>query len=503
MKHLNLLAFDLGAESGRAILGKFDGEHLTIHEIHRFPNEPVELPSGLHWDILHIFRELKHGLAFAAQREGHVDSIGIDTWGVDFGLLDDRGELLGAPYHYRDSRTSGILQKAFSIVPKEEIFAYTGIQFMQFNTLFQLLAMRLQNKRMLDTAHRLLFIPDILNFFFTGLTVNEYTIASTSQMLDVKGGGWAGDLLAKMGIPTHILGDIIPPGAKIGTIRDPIAQETSAMGVSVALPGCHDTASAVVAVPATPAKHEDGMATGNYAYISSGTWSLMGVETKKPYLGEHVAQFNFTNEGGVGGTFRFLKNIMGLWLIQRCRKEWQKEGEALSYDALTHLAGQAKPLVSFVDPDDDSFLNPPSMPAAIQDFCKRTGQLVPETRGAILRCALESLALRYRMTLEQLEIITGRHIDTIYIVGGGSKNHLLNQYTADATGRIVIAGPAEATAIGNLLVQAMALGEVKDMTEIRQIIRASFQLEEFEPREEARGAWEEAYARFKILIERG
>ncbi len=505
MKCLNLLALDLGAESGRAVLGRFDGERLSFKEVHRFANEPVELPDGLHWDALRLSHEMKHGLALAVKQEGRIDALGVDAWGVDFGLLDGGGALLDNPYHYRDHRTDGILDEVFRVAPPREIFARTGIQFMQINSLFQLFALRRQRGALLQTARHLLFMPDLFHYFFTGRMVNEYTVASTSQMLDAGTGQWANDLLDKMQLPTGILGPIVPPGTVLGPLRASVAGETGARDTVVVAPGCHDTASAVAAVPVGRADATAMGATATvdiapgYAYISSGTWSLLGVEASRPLLGDGVARLNLTNEGGVGGTIRLLKNIMGLWLVQQCRRAWERDGEDLSYDQIARLAEEAPSLVSLVDPNDASFLSPPDMPQAIREFCRRTGQSVPENKGAIVRCVLESLALCYRLTVEQLESVIGHPIGVIHILGGGSKNRLLDQFTADATGRLVVTGPVEATAIGNLLVQAMALGYLRNLEELRQVVRRSFPLEQFEPRTQARSAWDEAYGRFRKL----
>lgn len=500
MRHaLNVAAIDLGAESGRAILGQFDGKKILLSEEHRFPNEPVQLPDGLHWDVLRLFHEIKKGLrATARTARGDLASVGVDTWGVDFGFLDANGSLLGNPYHYRDPRTRGMMEYAFERVPAGEIFARTGIQFMPLNSLYQLIAMLrsgsgISGRGWLGFASTLLFMPDLFAYFLTGRRTTEWTIASTSQMCDPGKRTWARELLERLGVPQHVLTDIIPPGTRIGPLLDSVAEEIGARPVAVAVAG-HDTASAVVAVPA-------GGTPGDFIYISSGTWSLLGAEVGRPYLDDKTARFNFTNEGGVGGAIRLLKNITGLWLVQQCRCAWQRAGEELSYDELTRLAENAPPRVSFVDPDDEAFVNPPDMPEAIRAFCRHSGQPVPQDKGAVVRCALESLALKYRWTLEGLEEILGRRISTIHIVGGGSKNRLLNQLTADVTGRVVKTGPVEATAIGNLLVQVMALGELGNLGEIREVVRNSFAVDTFEPSGTDAEGWEDAYGEFKAFLE--
>jgi rhamnulokinase len=489
----NFLAFDLGAESGRAVIGRFDGQRLTLEEVHRFPNGLVRLLDSLHWDVLRLFTEIKNGLAKSVHQPGSEPaSLGLDTWGVDFALLDERGVLAGNPYHYRDRRTDGMLEEAFRRVPREEIFAQTGIQFMQLNTLYQLLAMVVQKSPLLSIADTLLMMPDLFNYWLTGQKVSERTIASTSQCLDPNTGDWARSLVEKLGIPSRIFPAIVEPGTVLGKLLPAIADETGAAGVSVVAPGCHDTASAVAAVPAE---------STNYAYLSSGTWSLMGAEISTPIINATSRDYNFTNEGGVCDTIRLLKNITGLWLIQECRRTWAGEGEPLSYDEITRLAEAAPPFVAMIDPDAGDFLAPGNMPARIREYCARTGQAVPESKGAIARTALESLALKYRWTLEKLEETLGHRVETLHIVGGGSQNRLLNQFTADAIGRPVVTGPVEATAAGNVLMQMLALGHIGSLEEGRELIRRSFETATYLPRE--MNAWDEAYARFLNLVEAG
>jgi len=565
MSHqLNFLAFDLGAESGRAMLGQFDGEQLQLSEVHRFPNGPVRLPDGLHWDVLRLWTEIKRGLGLAVREYGAgLSGVGLDTWGVDFGLLDRDGALISNPHHYRDSRTDGMLDEAFRRVDREEIFEQTGVQFMQLNSLYQLLAMIVARSPALDIAETFLTMPDLFNYWLTRRKVCEFSNATTTQCYNPrlsppsqggarvggdipslerlsppagggskggenipslerlsppagggsKGGenipslerlsppagggvrgGWARPLLEKMDIPTHIFPEIVPPGTVLGELLPSVADEIGLSGLPVIAPACHDTGSAVAAVPAEGA---------DFVYISSGTWSLMGAELPEPVINGQSLAFNFTNEGGVGGTFRFLKNITGLWLVQECRRTWARAasltGKELSYDELTRMAAQADSLQSIVDPDHSDFLKPGDMPARMRAFCQKTNQPVPESKGAVIRCALESLALKCRWVLERLEEMLGRRLEPIHIVGGGTRNQLLNQFIADAAGRRVVTGPIEATAIGNVITQAMALGHIGSLEEGRQIVRNSFDLVTYEP---AGGdEWEEAYAHLLALME--
>jgi len=481
------LAFDLGAESGRAVAAYFDGERIRLEDVHRFASRSVRTLDTLSWDVLGLFHELKQGLAMAAATPGpDIAAIGIDTWGVDFGLLGRGDTLLGNPRHYRDHANDGILDAAFELLPREQIFDRTGIQFMQFNTLFQLLSMKRADSPHLDRAETLLMMPDLLNFWFTGVKATEFSIASTSQMIDPRTRDWARDLVEQFGLPGHILTEIVPTAAEIGPLRADIATEAGCGHIPVIAPGEHDTASAVVAVPA---------ATADYAYISSGTWSLMGIETDAPRISEETRAANFTNEGGACGTIRLLKNIMGLWLVQEIRRAEARRGADYSYAELARLAAVAPPFGPIIEPDAVDFLNPTDMRFAISIFCERTGQAQPETIGAVIRCCLESLALKYRWALERLESFRGRPIDVVHIVGGGTQNRLLCQLAADATGRAVIAGPVEATAIGNVMMQALGRGFITSLEQAREIVRRSFPLETYEPAD-SRDAWDAAYARF-------
>jgi rhamnulokinase len=489
------VALDLGASSGRHLAGAFDGQRLSIEELYRFENGPVAVGGRLYWDLLNQWTHVQNGLRAAATAHGErIRSIGVDTWGVDFGLLGRGDELLGNPYNYRDARTDGMFERAFSVVPREEVFAATGVQFMQINTLYQLLAMRLADSPLLAEAADFLMIPDLFHWLLTGVKANEYTMATTTQFFDPRAQMWAQGLLERLQIPTRILGRIIQPGETIGRLSRQVAAATHLSNVEVVVPGTHDTASAVMAVPT--ATREAAMQP-DWCYISSGTWSLMGVEVARPIINEQCLKLNFTNEGGVGGTTRLLKNICGLWLVQECRRVWSEQGTIYSWEYLTQQAAEAAPLVSFVNPDDPRFLAPANMPEAIREFCRETGQPVPAEEGEVIRCALESLALKYRQVLGWLEELTGGRIATIHIVGGGAQNRQLCQMAADACNRRVVAGPVEATAIGNLMMQVIAASEVASIAQAREVIRQSFSVECYEPREAAK--WEQAYARFTAV----
>jgi rhamnulokinase len=495
------LAFDLGAESGRAILGQFDGERLQLSEVHRFPNGPVRLPDGLHWDALHLWTEMKHGLALAVREHGEdLAGVGIDTWAVDFGLLDRNGALVSNPYHYRDGRTDGMLDEVFRRVPRAEIFERTGIQFLQLNSLYQLFSMVANRSPELDIAETFLTMPDLLNYWFTGQTMCEFTNATTTQCYDPRlplptGGGvrgrWAKQLLEKLDIPTHIFPEVVPPGTDLGRLLPHVAEEVGLPlrgGPAVIAPACHDTGSAVAAVPA------EGP---DFAWISSGTWSVLGAELPEPVIHKQSLAYNFTNEGGVCGTFRFSRNVMGLWLVQECKRTWSRQGEDLSYAELVQMAAQAEPFQAVIDPDYGEFFKPGDMPACIRAYCQRTNQPVPQSKGVIIRCALEGIALKYRWVLERVEEMLGRRLEPLHIVGGGTQNRLLSQFTASATGRRVVTGPIEAAASGNILMQMMALGHIGSLEEGRQVVRNSFELLTHEPG--SRAGWDEAYARLRAV----
>ena len=485
------LAIDMGASGGRHLIGRFDGEKLRLEEVHRFENGPVEMNGRMYWDLPGLWSRVRQGLLAARAADGGeaIQSVGVDTWGVDFGLLGRGDELLGNPYHYRDARTNGMLERAFATVPREEIFRHTGLQFMQINSLYQLLAMKLGKSPLLDAAESLLFMPDLMHWLLTGVKCNEMTIASTSQFYNPVKGDWATELFDKLVLPTNILGKIAQPGTRLGPLRSPVAAECG-LHAQVVLPGTHDTASAVMAVPAEskPGQRPD------WCYISLGTWALMGIESPRPVINNQVLKLNFTNEGGVGGTTRLLKNITGLWLVQECRRVWSQGGQPWHWEDINRLAAAARPLVSFINPDAADFLAPDDMPRAITDFCARTGQTVPQNEGSILRAALDSLAMKFRQVLGYCESLGGGRIETIHIVGGGTKNRLLCQMAADACGRRVVAGPVEATAIGNIMLQAVTDGAVGSIAEAREVVRRSFEVEEYVPRNAA--AWDETWGRF-------
>jgi rhamnulokinase len=495
MENRAYLAIDMGASSGRHVAGLFDGSKLGLVEVHRFDNGPVAAGGHLHWDVLAQWSQVQKGLrAAAAANLGPLASVGVDTWGVDFGLLGPGDELLANPVHYRDRRTDGLLERANQVLSRQQIFAQTGLQFMQFNTLYQLWSMRLAHSAVLDGAERMLMMGDLFNWLLTGEKANEFTNATTTQLFDPQKNDWARDLFAAFEIPDRIVGPIARPGTVLGRLRPELAGESGLGGVQVVLPGTHDTASAVMAVPAVGPTAE----RPRWCYISSGTWSLMGAEVPRPIINERCLSLNFTNEGGVGGTTRLLKNIAGLWLVQECRRAWNEQGANWGWDDLNRLSLAAPPLESLVDPDHSDFLIPLSMPEAIRGFCTRTGQAVPGDEGAVVRCAIESLAMRYRQVLGWLEQLIGTEIETIHVVGGGSRNVQLCQAAADACGRVVLAGPVEATAIGNLLMQAIAARDIGSIAEAREVVRASFPLTRYEPRQGAE--WDQAYARFLSLV---
>ena len=477
MARQTVLAVDLGAESGRVMAVAYDGRSVEIEELHRFPNRPVTVRGTLHWDILRLWGDVQAGLENG--REWGPASIGVDTWGVDFALLDGRGDLLGNPVHYRDARTAGMMDAVLARVPRADLFAQTGIQFMPINTLYQMMSLVERGSPQLAAAETFLTIPDLLNYWLTGARVCEFTNATTTQMFNPRAGDWATDLLEQLAVPAHIFPEIVPPGTHLGDYE----------GVSVIAPACHDTGSAVAAVPATAAQ---------YAYISSGTWSLVGLEVDEPAIDDAALKANVTNEGGVNGTYRLLKNVMGLWILQQCRETWAAAGEAYDYSELVALAREAPPLRALVPVDDDAFLRPGDHPAQVRAFCAESGQPVPDAPGPVARAVLESLALAYRQTLEQVESVAGWRAEVIHIVGGGSQNDLLNQMTADATGRPVLAGPIEATVLGNALVQLIALGELADIAEARRLVAATADLLRYDPQDPA--AWDAAYERYQDLV---
>ena len=483
------LAIDLGASSGRVMAARYDGKSLQMEEVHRFPNGGHRIGDNYYWNFVGLFAEIKTGLAKAARTYGkRIVSAGVDTWGVDYGMVDSGGFLLGLPHQYRDPRTQGMEALACRKVARRKIYEVTGIQFMYFNSLFQLLADAARRSPALAQAKRVLFAPDLLNYWLSGRQVNEYTMASTSQLLDARTRGWAKGLIRRMGLPTRVFGPLVKPGTVLGELLPTVQEDTGLGPVKVIAPGCHDTASAVAAVPA------EGR---DFAYLSSGTWSLMGAETDQPVINDQSYAFGFTNEGGVCGTIRLLKNICGLWLVQECRRVWKERGQELEFDDLRREALRAKPLASLIDPDHPDFATPGDMPARIAEFCRRTGQKVPTRPGAVMRTIYDSLALRYREVLAMLEKLTGRSYEALHVVGGGSRDNVLNQFTADALQRPVLAGPVEATALGNVLMQMLATKSVKSLAEGRALVRRSFPLQTYQPRSGA--AWEEAALRFRSL----
>lgn len=488
---LRLLAIDLGAESGRAVVGRFDGDRLRVEEAHRFANVPVRLGGTLYWDFLRIFGDVVTGMGRAVAA-GSLASVGVDTWGVDFGLLDRSGRLLANPVHYRDGRTQGMIQRATQCVPREAIYAATGIQFMEINTLYQLLSMVEAADPNLESAERLLLVPDLINHFLCGSLVSEYTNATTTQCYHARGGGWASDLLTPLGIPERLFPEVVPPGTLLGELVPAVAEAVGQAGLRVVAPGTHDTASAVAAVPLPP--------TGTTVFLSSGTWSLLGIEVDRPVISEAALAANLTNEGGVAGTIRLLKNVMGLWLVQEARRALgdRRREAPPSYEELTGLAEQAQPFTAFIDPDDQRFLRPgpTGLSAAVEAVCRETQQPPPADPGTLVRVLLESLALKYAWVTRQLEAVTGRSVAAIHVVGGGAHNSLLCRLTAAAAGRPVLAGPSEATAIGNLVVQAIALGELGSLAEARELVARSFPVRQYEPE----GDWREARARFERLV---
>jgi rhamnulokinase len=499
----NYLALDLGAESGRGLLGRFDGERLVLEEAHRFPNGPVRMLDSLFWDLPRLFDEVKIALGKGAAQGGALDGVGVDTWGVDFGLIGRNETLLGNPVHYRDARTNGMLEVAFACVPRERIYEITGLQFLPFNTVYQLLALARSRSPLLEVAETLLLMPDLFGWLLTGRPAVERTNASTTQLLDARSGTWSDELCRGLALPRAILPELIEPGSILGLLRPSVREEAGLTApVTVIAPATHDTASAVAAVPAAPApsavRAPSSAAAPDWCYLSSGTWSLLGVELARPVINAETMKYNFTNEGGVAGTTRLLKNIMGLWLVQECRRTWARAGRELSYEELTARAEAAPPLASLVDPDDATFLSPGDMPARLTAYCTRTAQAPPRDQGAIIRCCLDSLALKYRWAIDRLEGILGTAITTIHVVGGGSKNALLCQLTADACGRPVHAGPAEATAIGNILMQAIGRGRLGSVADLRAVVARSFPMTVYQPRDTR--AWTDAAGRFAALV---
>jgi rhamnulokinase len=492
------ISVDLGAESGRVVAGRWNGRTMVMEELASFPNGPVSIGGTLRWDVLGLWAQIQKALAQAARRYGRqVVSVGVDTWGVDYALLSANSEVLGWPYHYRDARTHGVMEQTLKTVSREEIFAVTGLQFMPINTLYQLLAMRHKNPEVFWIADRFLMMPDFFHWCLCGTKVTEFTNATTTQCFNALERKWAVDMLRRLDLPTKMFPEVITPGTHLGLLREEVAERTGLHRIQVVAPATHDTASAVVAVPT---QH-----TGktNWAYISSGTWALMGVELQDALLSERVQHYNLTNEGGIDHTYRLLKNIMGLWLEHRCLSAFAEKSGTMDPNALAllarEMAEEAPAFRSFVDPDDTRFLNPDDMPATIREYCRETGQEVPQAEGPILRCIYESLALKFAMVLEWLEELTGNRIEVLHIVSGGSRNQMVNQFTANACNRMVLAGPTGASVLGNLLVQARTAGEIRSLNEMREVARISSELREFVPEAGTAQAWQEARERFRAL----
>lgn len=482
------LAIDLGAGSGRVMLGRFDGERIAVEELHRFQNPGINVLGSLHWDVLGLFHDIQQGMRAAAA--ARPVSLGVDTWGVDFALIGRDGELVGNPYHYRDGRTQGKMAEAFELVSRARIFESTGLQFMEINSLFQLFSMK--GTPALESATSLLMMPDLFHYWFTGEQVCEFTDTTTSQCYDPRDRKWAYPVIEALGLPSGILGEVVEPGTDLGGLRCSVAEECGLPAMRVVAPGTHDTASAVAAVPA------EG---GDWAYLSSGTWSLLGVEAGNPHITPSVLAKNFTNEGGVCRTTRLLKNICGLWLLEECRREWSKRGVETEYSELAAHATASEAFRSLVDVDAPEFVPPGDMPGRIVQACRRGGQPIPETTGQFARAIFESLALKYRAVLADLAEITGRTPAVLHVVGGGSRNELLCQCAADACGIPVVAGPVEATAVGNALMQGIASGRIGDLAQGRQIVQRSFPLQRYEPSPVTSVAWDDAAGRLDALLE--
>lgn len=481
------LAIDLGAGSGRVVAGIWNGSRLSIDELNRFPNDPIKTSDGLHWDLDQLFGHIKKGIALAAKKFGDsVVSAGVDTWGVDYGLLNSKGNIIGPPFIYRDQRTNGMQEKAFTRMPREEIYRRTGIQFMFFNTLFQLLA-----ESNLQHAERLLFMPDLLHHFLSGVQATERTIAGTGQLLDPRTRDWETEIIAAMKFPKRIFGRLIDAGTVLGPLLPAIAAETGARNIQIIAPAAHDTASAVIGVPA---------AEPEPVFLSSGTWSLIGRELSRPVISNESLAAAFSNEIGAFGATRFLKNIAGMWLLQECKRAWDAAGNSFSYSDLEREAEKSAPFATLIDPDAPDFQAPQNMPEAIAAVCQRTGQRIPQSPGTYARAIFESLALKYRLVAESLARVTAKPIDKIYIVGGGCRNRLLNQFAADALKCTVVCEPVEATSIGNVIVQLHALGEIGSLSEGRAVVRRSFETKTYEPQNIR--AWDDAAARFQKILSR-
>lgn len=481
-----VLAIDLGASSGRVMLGIYDGESIKVEELHRFSNDPVILNGTMYWDFLRLFHEIKQGL-IKAKAYGAIDSLAVDTWGVDFGLLDVHGTLLENPVHYRDCRTKGMLEKSFQQIDKDFFYQLTGNQFMEINTVFQLLSLLKMRKDLLDRADQLLLMPDLFHYFLCGAKKSEYSIASTTQLLDARKKEWSTEIMEALEIPAHLFSDIVPCGTKLGQLQPTICEELGISPIEVIAIAGHDTQSALAAVPSN---------TDDFIFISCGTWSLFGTELEEPIIDERSAAFNITNEGSSNGKISFLKNIIGLWLIQESRRQWIREGKKYSFEHLEQMAIAAKPFQCFIDPDASEFVPAGNLPRRIQSFCKQTKQNTPQSEGSVVRCINESLAFKYRKAFEEIKICTGKDYSKIHMVGGGTRSRLLCQMTANACGCPVIAGPSEATVLGNIGMQLYALSAVGSPSQIRELITRSSEVTIYHPQDEK--IWNEAYEKFNI-----
>lgn len=488
MESHTFLAFDLGATSGRAVAGTLKEGKFTLEEIHRFPNSIIEENGKFFWDIERLFNELKQALVKCVELNIRPQSIGIDTWGVDFGYIGHDGKVIGNPRAYRDPYTEGAPKEYFKIIPREELYRRTGIQIMNFNSLYQLFAAKREGCERLAAAHKILFMPDLLGYMLTGNMVCEYTEATTSQMVNPYTKQFDRELLTQAGIDSDILLPITMPGKPVGVLKEDIARETGIGPVPIISVAGHDTASAIAAIPATDK---------NFVFLSSGTWSLMGIECEEPIINDDTCRLNLTNEGGIDGTTCFLNNITGMWLLEQCRKEWESKGEKLGYSDIVSMAEEAEPFAILIDPNDPLFSNPKSMPDAIAAYCRATGQATPQDKAQTVRCIFESLALCYRETLDSIKEVSPHPIEKMYIIGGGAKNNLMNSFTACATGLPVVAGPAEATAIGNCIIQARAAGLAGNRWEMRSIVGNATECSTFSPTDNAR--WQQAYEKYKAI----
>ena len=489
MEEKKVLAVDLGASSGRVMLAAYDGTRIRVEELHRFSNDPVLLGGTMYWDFLRLFYEIKQGI-LKANDFGPVESISVDTWGVDFGLLDKDGYLLENPVHYRDGRVSGMLEKSFELLDRERFYAITGNQFMEINTAFQVLYLSLHRRELLDRADSLLMMPDLFHYYLCGKKSWEYSAASTTQLLDARSRQWSKEVLDGLGVPSRLFGPVTDGGRKLGSLLPEICEELGVEPMQVVSGAGHDTQCALAAVP-TQEK--------DFIFISCGTWCLFGTELEEPVIGEKSAAFNIANEGGMGGRISFLKNIVGLWLIQESRRQWRREGREYGFGELEKLAGAEEPFRSLIDPDAPEFVPAGNLPRRIRAFCERTGQKVPQNEGQIVRCINESLALKYRLTLEEIQECTGKGYPIIHMVGGGTQSAQLCQFTANACHRPVCAGPVEATVYGNAVIQLMADGSIAGIEEGRRLIRASEDIRRYEPGEGER--WEEAYEKYRRLLD--